>query len=75
MCRGKLIYKQEDHALWVESLVFGNPLGQWYKDSIRPLNGIFMGVLGRFIWMIMNWWHCGQVTVCKISVMFNTNCC
>ena len=59
--RGKLIYKHEDHALWVESMVFGNPLGRWYKDCVRPLNGTFMGILGRFIWQLMNWWLSNQV--------------
>ena len=69
-CRGKLIYKHEDHALWIESLVFGNPIGQWYKDNVRPLNGAAMGILGRIIWMLINWWCDDQVCLTCMTTLY-----
>ena len=35
LCRGKLIWRHEDHALWTESFLLANPVGQWY--SLSPL--------------------------------------
>ena len=60
-CRGKLIYRHEDHALYVETLVFGNPVGQWYKDHVRPIIGTIFGTAGRLAWHVVNWWHNGEV--------------
>ena len=48
-------------ALYVESAVFGNPLGRWYKDGVRPLTGALLGTAGRLAWHVVNWWHNGQV--------------
>ena len=33
LCRGKLIWRHEDHALWTESFLLANPVGQWYSLS------------------------------------------
>lgn len=59
MCRGKLIRKHEDHAFWVESILFShlNPLGLLYAKYVRPLNGRVFGVVGRAIYDVLAWWR------------------
>lgn len=56
---GKQVSRHEDHAFWVESILFSslNPVGCLHANYIRPVNGKLFGIFGRAVHHVLAWWR------------------